>query len=441
MADIWEQLSSNDLVLSKVSFIWHELVPPYDKREPLTWHCALYLPLYFFMGYLVRRPHTHLIRVLLLPVVVYMTLRCTYGYKDDDPRKLASEWNRGLTCWFVIAKSLDFGLALRGRFKLEEEGRQQNRSRDETVRVKGEKVAEEPPSCNPAARLLPRSVFDALEVSLAMRGIGWDFGKDTQIPPITRPLERGAFVRATVSSVILLLLVNDLCNAILQRTLGMSPHGASMFFPDVPPIQRYASSTAIHLVVGLTILFGVAIVYDFASLFGVFVLRQSPAAWPPIFGNPLEAHSLHDFWGRTWHQAFRHTFLILGGLPGRRVAGSAGMVLGCFLASGLCHEFGMAAAGKKFDTRVLAFFLLQGLGILLEKTFKALSGKRVGGLFGFAWTALFVLGIGQMCTESWLNRGWAGRKTIPPIVSPAKRLWLPLAEFALRSLSLGGSTR
>ena len=75
------------------------------------------------------------------------------------------------------------------------------------------------------------------------------------------------------------------------------------------------------------------------------------------------------------------------------------MVFGTFLASALFHEIGIATTGVDMDRRVFLFFLLQAVGITMEKGFKMLIGRRVGGALGFGWAALFLLGFGQMCSK------------------------------------------
>lgn len=303
---------------------------------------------------------------------------------------------------FVIAKSVDFALAKDGRLRVGERELRRCFDRDAPQRVRSARAAALLlGGRNPAARILPRCVFDALEVGLTMRGVGWDFGNYTPIPPSNRPSERRAFIRATVKNVIRNQLLIDLIDTVTKCIPGVTATGGTIFLQDLPPLERYLLSTAIHVGHGLLIFAGVALTYDVGSLAGVFLLNQSPAAWPPIHGGLFSARSVHDFWAKSWHQSFRYTFLTLGGFFGNWLSpGGLGMVLGCFLASGLFHEFGLVVAGKELDPSVLAFFLLQAVGILSEKAFRRLTGKKVGGLLGFVWAAVFVVGVGQICSAS-----------------------------------------
>ncbi|OSD01670.1 hypothetical protein PYCCODRAFT_1452719 [Trametes coccinea BRFM310] len=418
---------------------FREFIPRQQDREPLTWTNApnafLYLIPYFFLAYLVRRQGTYLMRLLLLPTVIAMTLRCTFRYIKDDPSLLWYEWNRGLLAMFVIAKSIDFALAKEGRLKLGEKELRRSHDNDGSPRHAGKERAAELLGRSPAARFLPRSVFDALEVGLTMRGVGWDFGKYTPIPRSSRPAERHAYVGAVVRDLIRNILLIDILDTVTKQVPGVTPTGGSIFLQELPPIERYALSTALHIAHGVTIYAGVCIVYDVTSLVGVILFHQSPSLWPPISGHLLEARSLHDFWVKTWHQAFRYTFLTLGGFAGQWLAGGIGMVFGCFAASAMFHEFGLLVAGKEPDMRVFIFFLLQAVGIALEKAFASLTGRRVGGWLGFLWTAIFVLGFGQICTDAWFSRGVGGAISIPPFMSVVRMGLLPLVRFVIRNVS------
>ncbi|KAJ3004494.1 hypothetical protein NUW54_g4789 [Trametes sanguinea] len=169
---------------------FREFIPRQQDREPLTWTNApnafLYLIPYFFLAYLVRRQGTHLMRLLLLPTVIAMTLRCTFRYTKDDPSLVWYEWNRGtlrfaspglmilalktflsagLLAMFVMAKSIDFAFAREGRLKLGEKELRRSHDNDGSPRHVGKERAAELLGRSPAARFLPRSVFDAVSRS------------------------------------------------------------------------------------------------------------------------------------------------------------------------------------------------------------------------------------------------------------------------------------
>ena len=70
-----------------------------------------------------------------------------------------------------------------------------------------------------------------------------------------------------------------------------------------------------------------------------------------------------------------------------------------FLASGLFHEIATLSMGVGFDIRTVLFFALQPLGLLVERLYLWMTGKRVSGTLGWLWTAIWVLGVGQLFSE------------------------------------------
>ncbi|KAG8681337.1 hypothetical protein FRC08_015703 [Ceratobasidium sp. 394] len=175
----------------------------------------------------------------------------------------------------------------------------------------------------------------------------------------------------------------------------------------------------------------------------IFVsLGQPPSAWPPVMEKPWITTSLHDFWGRRWHQLLRQTFLVGGGYPlsfifersvgfffgkrAGRIAGFAGLVLGAFAASGLFHMFAMYAMGRGIEWRVLGFFLAQAVALALERVWKATTGRRVDGWWGRIWAYAWVIIGGQWCVDAWHRRGLGGGMVIPPFLSPTRLIILPL---------------
>ena len=252
----------------------------------------------------------------------------------------------------------------------------------------------------PHYRCLSACIVDAFEVSIAARGIGWKFAEGIYIPRPRRPSERSAYLKRTSISVLRTYLLVDFFDSFLETLPGITVDSGTIFIPTLPMMARYLVSTALHLGTGIVVILGLEMWYDIASLVGVGLLRQLPATWPPIHDQPWHMKSLHEFWSQQWHQLLRDTFLVMGGYPGRWIAGDLGLLFGTFLASGLFHEIGLYLGGAPIDPRVLIFFVAQAFGILAEKLYKSSTGNRVGGWIGLAWVAIFVLGFGQLCSTS-----------------------------------------
>lgn len=198
-----------------------------------------------------------------------------------------------------------------------------------------------------------------------------------------------------------------------------------MFYPQLPPLQRYAISTAIHTISGSCLLAGFGMCYDLLTLFCVIFLHDPPSSWPPVMDDPWSSDSLHIFWAKRWHQLLRRTFIIMGGYPGNSIAGNIGAVLGTFIASGLYHECAIFAMGSGFDYRVPTFFAIQGPLLVLERVWRMTTGRRVGGWPGRLWVYFVILILGQPMVDSWHMRGLGGGMVIPPIFSPVRMILHP----------------
>jgi D-alanyl-lipoteichoic acid acyltransferase DltB (MBOAT superfamily) len=119
--------------------------------------------------------------------------------------------------------------------------------------------------------------------------------------------------------------------------------------------------------------------------FGLFQLLA--LAWqragvnaPPLMREPLRAVSLADFWGRRWNGAFHYLAndLVFRPLAGR--GGPAGAMLMVFLLSGLVHDLIISVPARGGYGLPTTYFLIQGLGVLFERTQMA---RRLG--LGRGW--------------------------------------------------------
>ena len=263
-------------------------------------------------------------------------------------------------------------------------------------------VTSKPPAAN---SFLPVWFLDVVDLMCDLRGIEWDFGQGVYVANETRPLERTVFLRAVLISFIRHYLTLDLFEFCFKSFPGVgSTQGASIFYPNLPPLQRFAVATFLHILTGASLIEGFGLCYDLCTLIGVGFFRNEPTSWPPILDNPWISDSMHSFWSRRWHQFFRHAFLIYGGYPGHKIGGNLGMIFGTFLASGLYHEFGMYNMGRGFEWNIPLIFLLQAPLLISERIFLRLTGRRVGGLFGTIWVYFCIMVLAQpLCAFSSLS--------------------------------------
>jgi hypothetical protein len=131
--------------------------------------------------------------------------------------------------------------------------------------------------------------------------------------------------------------------------------------------------------------------------FGTFHLlalawRRVGLGVKPIMQRPLASRSLSELWGKRWNLGFRtlsHRWVFR---PLQKRFGPRAGTLGAFLASGLLHDLVIsvpAGAGYGLPT---AYFLVQGVGVIVERSE---PGQRLGlgqSARGWLWTALIAAG-------------------------------------------------
>ncbi|KAJ2913634.1 hypothetical protein MD484_g6774, partial [Candolleomyces efflorescens] len=376
-----------------------DLVPAPDTRLPLTWSSftQLFLPsllCYYATAVLVLIPGTFYARLAVLPVTLWTAFRTSTRLdlvvRLEDERLIY--WNHGL----ALAM---FTLAMRAviwTFKIEP------LYKTTTTDLKSK----------PDSYTITKVAKDAFDLSANLRGLGWNWSKGLVIPPETRPTHsRLAFTLSTLLQTLLFTTLFDLLHYTVQ-SLGpglASPQGSTIFDGSLPPHIRYTRSTLITLFTGLTVCLGIQIGYNLLTLAGLWVFGNHPSAWPPIFDTPWFASSLADFWARRWHQVFRDMFICGGSRPLARVFGRVGSVMGAFLVSGLLHVAGLWGMGRGTEFwSVAGYFLMMGVGVVLEGVWKAVTGKRVGGVLGNVWAFGWVVVWGNWMVDAWARKGLMG---------------------------------
>jgi len=108
----------------------------------------------------------------------------------------------------------------------------------------------------------------------------------------------------------------------------------------------------------------------------------------PIMQEPLASRSLSEFWGKRWNLGFRqlsHEFIFQ---PLHSVIGARWAMLLVFLFSGLIHESVISVPARGGYGLPTAYFLLQGLGVLLERSRAGRIFHLQGGFSGWAFMAV-----------------------------------------------------
>jgi hypothetical protein len=128
-----------------------------------------------------------------------------------------------------------------------------------------------------------------------------------------------------------------------------------------------------------------------ATIFVVFLRADGPDEWPPLFGNPLEAHSLRRFWGIFWHRLISPAAMKWGQfiaerlffLPGKSWAKKIFIAFFVFSLSGFAHAIVGWKMGDSSLERDVFFFWTNFLGVSLEVMIsKSWPRKQILALLG-----------------------------------------------------------
>ncbi|WAR54209.1 hypothetical protein PtB15_3B722 [Puccinia triticina] len=146
----------------------------------------------------------------------------------------------------------------------------------------------------------------------------------------------------------------------------------------------------------------------------------NPSNYPALFNDPWFRTSLTEFWGKGWQAVFRLHFLFCGAQPMYKIfhrygptVGKLAAVMGAMGLSAAMHEFCLVAVSK-IDPTFASFrmFLGQGIGIALEAIFKQVTGQKVSGPLGWAWTFGYMILNGRPMVDAWIQRS-LGRGVVP----------------------------
>jgi hypothetical protein len=111
-----------------------------------------------------------------------------------------------------------------------------------------------------------------------------------------------------------------------------------------------------------------------------------------IMQQPLSSRSLSEFWGKRWNLGFRqlsHEFVFQ---PLHKIIGVQAAMLLVFLISGLIHESVISIPARGGYGLPTAYFVLQGFGILVERSRFGRRFGLQGGFSGWVFMALMTAG-------------------------------------------------
>jgi hypothetical protein len=112
----------------------------------------------------------------------------------------------------------------------------------------------------------------------------------------------------------------------------------------------------------------------------------------PIMHAPILATSVAEFWGRRWNAGFHQLVnkLLFRRLH-RKIGAPAAMML-VFLVSGIIHELVISLPARAGYGLPTAYFLIQGAGVLIERSRLTRKLGLRGGGAGWAFTFVITAG-------------------------------------------------
>ncbi len=274
---------------------------------------------------------------------------------------------------------------------------------------------------NPVERPLtiPNILLDSFDLVCNQRGIRWSWGSKSFLRTLPPPPS----LATVIFKLLLKLTVYDMAIYIVRRARPLidTPEGDTFFDPHLDPLPRAALAAFLTLCGGIVVYTNIDVVYHIATLVGRVLLRQPATDWPAVSARPWTATSIADFWSARWHQILRHLFIAFGARPGGALLGRPGALLGAFGVSAVLHYVGMWGLGRgmEFSTGG-AFFVLMGVGVVLECVWQRTTGMQVRGFLGWAWTMTWTLFWGTFMLDGWARQGLMGCDFFSPRLRPGK---------------------
>lgn len=169
--------------------------------------------------------------------------------------------------------------------------------------------------------------------------------------------------------------------SIFKVAIGCGLFFAASRFED---LDAFASGIIAIVGLGLLLHFGL-----FEILAHFFQTRGIQAA--PIMRRPFCSTTLGEFWGRCWNTAFsellrQHVFLPLSRRFNPQVA-----TVASFFASGLVHDLVISLPAGAGLGQPTLYFLIQALGVFVQRTAVAKAMGLHRGPVGWAFTMAIVI--------------------------------------------------
>ncbi len=138
----------------------------------------------------------------------------------------------------------------------------------------------------------------------------------------------------------------------------------------------FARQTPQPLLQGWIGLLGLIFLLHFGSFHLISLFwRSMDIDAQPIMSNPIASKTLSEFWGKRWNLGFRHLAHDFIFRPLHKRIGAAGAGFLVFVLSGLIHDLVISVPARGGYGLPTAYFVLQGLGVMFERSKLA---RRIG---------------------------------------------------------------
>jgi hypothetical protein len=177
--------------------------------------------------------------------------------------------------------------------------------------------------------------------------------------------------------------LRDWCSAILETGLG-----AILLW-----VVARSVSPGQPLLRGWIGMLGLILLLHFGTFQMVALFWQSTGVQAtPIMAAPLRAESLSEFWGKRWNLGFRQLShdLIFAPLHKRSGVGVTGFLV--FVVSGLIHDLVISVPARGGYGLPTAYFVIQGLGVAVERSAFGRALRLRGGFRGWLFMAVVTVG-------------------------------------------------
>ncbi|KAH7884617.1 membrane bound O-acyl transferase family-domain-containing protein [Phlebopus sp. FC_14] len=401
------------------------LIPQRLPVTPFTF-ATIYVPAvlsYYVMAILVQLPRMQLYRLALLPLVYVFALRAglSLDFSGSSPSHVYHNQGLALSMVTMALRSTAWTF-VREPYIREPIARPQKDAN-------GDRASHSSPdgSANHHPTTIRTAMWNAWDLMVNLRGIGWNWPERLHVPrPMSETQSRLVSFALTVGRLLILVVLFDAITGYVRSfgpdTFG-SPLGGNLFDPSLPPFQRYLKAYKITALTGATTYINIEAVYHLHAVMFMILFQQHPSQWPPLFDSPWQSTSLSSFWARRWHQLYRESFVAVGSRPLGMIFGRAGIVMGAFIVSAILHDLGMRGMDRGADSlQIMGFFIMHGVGVVLEYAWGKTTGRRVGGVLGWLWTFTWFMTWGCLMVDSWARRGLMGSEFFPEPYRPTTLL-------------------